>query len=109
MGRHTPFQRIYLGMDTLVINTYGGSNPAAPAPLNNPGGLLYNGADLYIADTTDNRVQEVPGSSGTQWGISMTAGDVYTIAGSASGAAGYSGDGGAALLALLNAPRGLAF
>ena len=53
---------------------------------------------------TGNRIEEVPGSSGTQWGISMTAGDVYTIAGSPSGNFGTSPDGTPASQSLLNAP-----
>ena len=38
--------------------------------------------NLYIADTGNNRVQEVAAATGTQWGQAMTAGDIYTIAGS---------------------------
>jgi len=38
--------------------------------------------NIYIADTSNNRVQEVAATTHSQWGISMTAGDVYTIAGS---------------------------
>ena len=49
--------------------------------------------DLYIADTSNNRIQEVPASMGTQWGISMTVGHIYTVAGSATGASGDSSDG----------------
>jgi YD repeat-containing protein len=104
----TPVPADIYTLDGLATDT-GDGLAANQAPLNNPGGLVYNGGNLYIADTSDNRVQEVPGSSGTQWGISMTAGDVYTIAGSAAGAAGYVGDGGPAGSALLHAPRGLAF
>ena len=43
--------------------------------LNHPQGLAFDSAgDLYIADTWDNRIEEIPAASGTQWGISMTAG-----------------------------------
>jgi hypothetical protein len=65
------------------------------------------GGDLLIADT-GNRVRLVAGSScstGCPFGLaSMTAGDIYTIAG--NGTQGYSGDGGPATSAraLLN-PR----
>jgi len=104
----TPVPSDIYTLDGLATDT-GDGLAATQAPLNNPGGLVYNGGNLYIADTSDNRVQEVAGTTGTQWGISMTAGDVYTIAGSAAGAAGYVGDGGAAASALLHAPRGLAF
>ena len=40
--------------------------------------------DLYIADAGNNRIQEIAAASGTQWGQSMTAGDIYTVAGSAA-------------------------
>ena len=39
----------------------------------------------------------------------MTAGDVYTIAGSATGTSGYSGNGGASTSAELSTPKALAF
>ena len=65
---------------------------------------LDSSGDLYIADTANNRVQEVAAATGTQWGQSMTANDIYTVAGSSSGTSGYTGDGGAATSALLNGP-----
>jgi len=98
--------------DLYTLDGLGTSNgnggPAALAPLDSPQGVLSAGGNLYIADTDGQRVQEVAGSSGTQWGIAMIAGDVYTIAGSATGVAGTSGDGGAAGQALLAAPQGVA-
>jgi len=98
--------------DLYTLDGLGTSNgnggPAASAPLGSPQGVLSAGGNVYIADTDGQRVQEVAGSSGTQWGIAMIAGDVYTIAGSATGVAGKSGDGGAAGLALLAAPQGVA-
>jgi RHS repeat-associated protein len=88
-------------------NGDGGS--ATAAPLNSPGGLNPpHNTNTYIADTSGNRIQVVAGTSGTYWGVAMTAGDVYTIAGSATGVQGHSGDGGAALSALLNDPAGVA-
>ena len=79
------------------------------AVLTHPQGLAFDAAgDLYIADTWDNRIQELAAASGTQWGQSMTAGDMYTVAGSSSGQSGTSGDGGPAASALLYAPPGIA-
>ena len=69
---------------------------------------LDSSGDLYIADTFNNRIQEVPAASGSEWGQSMTAGDIYTVAGSSSGTAGSSGDGGAVKSALLHYPCGIA-
>ena len=44
----------------------------------------------------------VAATSGTFYGIAMTAGDIYTVAG--SGAAGYAGDSGPATAARLSSP-----
>jgi RHS repeat-associated protein len=93
-------------MDGLRTNT-GDGGGAGAGPLDAPAGVFVNGSGTYIADALDNRVQEVPAASGTQWGISMTAGDVYTIAGSATAASGSSGDGGPAASALLSDPQGV--
>ena len=48
----------------------------------------------------------VPVSSGTYFGQSMTANDIYTIAGNGTG--GYLGDGGVATATELNIPEGVA-
>jgi RHS repeat-associated protein len=83
--------------------------PATGAYLNHPWGILVDPAgNLYIADSGNNRVQEVPAASGTQWGQPMTAGDMYTIAGQANGTGGTGGDGGPAASAQLNNPIALA-
>ena len=66
---------------------------------------LDSAGDLYIADYGNNRAQEVAASTGTQWGTSMTADDIYTVAGSSSGTSGHSGDNGAATSALLHSPN----
>ena len=83
--------------------------PATQAYLDDPWGITIDAAgDLYIADTGNNRIQEVPAAAGTQWGQSMTAGYMYTIAGAQYGTEGYSGDGGPAASALLGDPIALA-
>jgi len=86
---------------TGIITTYAGTGTAGyngdgisatTAALNTPWSVSF-GADgsLYIADLTNNRVRQV-----------TTAGTIRTVAG--AGGAGFTGDGGAATTALLNAP-----
>ena len=70
---------------------------ATSAELDSPAGLALDAAgDLYIADSHNQRVREV----------NATTGIIATIAG--TGAAGFSGDGGAATAARLDLPTALA-
>jgi trimeric autotransporter adhesin len=73
----------------------GDDGPATGATLHAPYGLNIDGSgNLYVADSGNNVVRLV-----------STAGIISTFAG--SGAAAYSGDGGAAISAALNNPQGL--
>ena len=83
-----------------VITTFAGGGigdggPASAAALRGTEGvfLVPSGA-VYIADTDNNRIRMVD-----------SLGVITTVAG--SGGAGYSGDGGSAARAELNAPRGV--
>jgi YD repeat-containing protein len=98
-----------------VAGTYSGSGTsgdggtATSALLEAPEGVAIDPAgDLFIADTSNGRVQEVAAATGPQWGQSMTTGDIYTVAGSESGTSGSSGDGGPAKGALLDLPESVA-
>jgi trimeric autotransporter adhesin len=62
--------------------------------------------NLVISDRTNNRVRVVAEQPGTFYGVSMTAGNIYTVAG--NGTSGFSGDGGPAIDASLNGPNGTA-
>jgi RHS repeat-associated protein len=74
---------------------------ATSALLWQPVGLAFSTAgDLYIADGKNNRVVEVPAANGTQWSKSMTASDMYTVAGSIT--KGETGDGGPATAAQMS-------
>jgi trimeric autotransporter adhesin len=77
------------------------------AVLENPGGIALDAnGNLVIADTGDNRVRVVPQTTGTFYGVPMTAGDIYTVAG--NGTAGYTGDGIPAVSAELSNPKAVA-
>ncbi len=53
-------------------------------------GAGTHGSDLYIADAGNNRIQEIAATTETEWGQSMTATFVYTVAGSSAGTSGQS-------------------
>ncbi len=95
-----------LNLTTGIITTVAGNGAAAfagdtglavNASLNSPGALaIASNGDILIADTINYRVRLV----------SLGNGNIYTFAGSAT--PGFSGDGGPATSAQLNAPTGLA-
>ncbi|WP_162537524.1 choice-of-anchor D domain-containing protein [Granulicella sp. WH15] len=75
----------------------GDGGPAISAELNSPYGLAFDKAgNLYVADSSNNRIRMVAASSGT----------ITTVAG--TGTHGFSGDGGAAIHAEMGSPFGVA-
>ncbi|TEB14137.1 Serine/threonine-protein kinase PknD [Pelotomaculum sp. FP] len=92
-----------------VYGQSGDDIPATSALLLDPSDVTVDGSgNLYIADRSSsrNQVRMVAAHTGTLYGISMTAGNIYTVAG--NGSAGFSGDGGPAAGAQLNRPSGVA-
>lgn len=82
------------GNGSPVFSGDGGA--ATNAGLNYPRGVALDAnGNLFIADTSDNRVRKVD-----------TNGFITTVAGKSG--SGFSGDGGAATNASLNSPRGVA-
>jgi len=93
-----------VSLDGTIATVAGGSTasalgdggPATSAALSNPGGVTVDSAgNIYIADSDHNRVRQV-----------SPAGIITTVAGNGTG--GYSGDGGLATIASINAPWGVA-
>lgn len=73
-----------------------------------PYGVAVDAEDnLYFADSDLSAIRMVPKQDGTYFGIAMTAGRVYTVAG--NGTAGSTGDNGAPTSASLNYPTAVAF
>ena len=83
----------------------GDGGPATSAELSAPQGVRvdHNG-NLVIADAGNDRVRVVAASTGTFYGVPMTTGDIYTVAG--DGIRGFSGDFGPATSAELNGRPG---
>jgi secreted PhoX family phosphatase len=87
-------------------NSISNGSPATSASLNYPEAVTIDATgNLVIADTVHYLVRVVAVSTGTYYGQAMTAGDIYTIAG--TGRFGSSGDGGPATEAELGMPDGL--
>jgi hypothetical protein len=85
----------------------GDGGPAASATLDGPQGVTMDAAgNLVIADTGNSVIRVIAGRDGTFYGVPMTAGDIYTVAG--TGAQGFSGDGGPAISAQVSVPAGVA-
>src|SRR5205807_2967618 len=87
---------IYTVAGTGTFGFSGDGGPATAAELGSPGQTAVDGAgNLVIADSANDRVRVVAARAGTFYGQAMTAGDIYTVAGTGTG--GFSGDGGPAL------------
>ena len=84
---------------TAVFGFSGDGGPAVNAALWSPSGVAVDGAgNLFIADTDNHRIRKVD-----------SAGVISTVAGTGSfGFGGFSGDGGSATAAQLDAPAGVA-
>ncbi|HET6916197.1 MAG TPA: IPT/TIG domain-containing protein [Acidimicrobiales bacterium] len=95
-------------MHTIAGNGTPGFNAdgiaATSSELSGPAGVAYDDlGNLYIADSSNNRVRMIPQSAGNFYGVPLTAGDIYTVAGTGTG--DYSGDGGPSGMADLYSPE----
>ncbi len=76
----------------------GEGGAATSAELDGPTGIAEDAqGDLFIADSDNCRVREVPAASGAHFSVHMTAGHIYTIAGGKCGATGQSTSAGGPL------------
>lgn len=92
----TPAGIISTAVGNGISGFSGDGGQAKHANVSFPSGILFDTAgNLLFSDKSNNRIRKVDAS-----------GIITTIAG--NGTAGYSGDGGPATAASLNAPRGMA-
>ena len=83
-------------ISTIAGSTFGDGAPAVFGRLNMPTAVAKDkNGNVYVADTGHNSVRKIAAD-----------GTITTLAG--TGVAGYSGDGGPAVSAQLNQPRGVA-
>ena len=88
----------------------GDGGPALEAEFDGPYGVAFDNAvppNLLISEYFNSVVRVVAASTDTFYGQSMTALDVYRIAGALDASSGYSGDGGPATAAHLYIPTGI--
>lgn len=87
-----------------------GSSPngtvASVAQLDDPSDVVVDSAgDRFVLNSASSTVEEIPASNLDAYGISMTEGEIYDVAG--SGASGDSGDSGPGYLAKLDHPAAI--
>jgi sugar lactone lactonase YvrE len=106
-GVHVVAGHIYTVAGDGSPSSGGDGGPATAASLDQPLGIAVDTfGNLIVSDYIGQRVRIVAGATGTFYGVPMTAGDIYTVAG--TGTQGTSGDGGPAAAAQLDSPAGLA-
>ncbi|HEY2309362.1 MAG TPA: hypothetical protein VGI05_26090 [Streptosporangiaceae bacterium] len=91
---------------TGTAGPLGDGGPAASATLTTCGVTLDPSGNLVIADLGGSRIRVVAASTGTFYGQAMTAGDIYTVAG--TGQFGFAGEGALATTANLDGPSAVA-
>src|ERR1051326_8919 len=91
-----------------LVNSYGGDGGLATRARLGPlgGAGLDQDKNVLVADLSNGRIRMIAAMSGTFYGIAMTAGDIYTVAG--NGGYGFAGDGGPATAAELGRPEAVA-
>ena len=84
--------------------SFGEGGPATSAQLSSPWGLdVDTHGNVLFADLLNQRIRVVAGAAGTFYGVAMTSGNVYTIAGN-GGSGTYGSDGVSATSTALNFP-----
>ena len=104
-GRTMTAGDIYTVAGNGTVGFSGDGGPATAAEFFDPSGVVADAAgDLVIADSGNSRVRVLAAKTGFFYGLPMTAGNIYTVAG--AGTSGL-GDGGPAITAEVQ-PAGLA-
>ncbi len=83
-------------------NSFANGVPATSSGVDAGGVAVDGNGNLIIGDAGNHEVRVVAATTGTSYGVPMTAGDIYAIAGRHQ--VGLSGDGGPSTAALLCSP-----
>ena len=106
-GQRMTAKDIYTVAGDGTAGFSGDGGPATQAELSIPGAVAVDShGNLVIADSGNDRVRVVARHTGSFYGQPMTAGDIYTVAG--TGMTGLSGDGGPATSAAIDSVQGVA-
>jgi hypothetical protein len=104
-GVHMTAGEIYTVAGTGSFGFSGDGGPATKAEITDSAVTIDSAGNLVISDQQSYQIRVVAASSGTFYGIPMTAGDIYTVAG---GGSGGLGDGGPGTKATISYVDGLA-
>jgi trimeric autotransporter adhesin len=106
-GQKMTVGNVYSIAGTGLTGFSGDGGPATQAELNTPAGVgIDQAGNVVFADQRNERIRVIAAKTGTFYGQAMTAGDIYTIAG--TGTAAFAGDGGPASSAEFSAPDAVA-
>jgi hypothetical protein len=101
----TGYISTFAGTGTGGNNGDGGAPTAAQ--FSYPSDIVFDSkGNLLMCDRDANVIRFIANVTGTFYNVAVTAGKIYTVAG--TGAAGNTGDGGAATSAKLHGPEGIA-
>jgi hypothetical protein len=87
-GVHMTAGEIYTVAGTGSFGFSGDGGPATKAEITDNAVTIDSAGNLVISDQQSYQIRVVAASSGTFYGIPMTAGDIYTVAGGGSGGLG---------------------
>jgi hypothetical protein len=106
-GQHMKTGHVYVVAGKDSDSSTRSGVPAGEARLN-PAGLAIDATgNLVISNYQDNQLDVVADATGTFYGVPMTAGDLYIVAGYGRRHRGFWGDGGPSTKAALDQPTGV--
>ncbi len=95
-------------LTSTTAGSRGDAGASTSAQLRSPAGVAVDSAgNIYISDLGNQAIRMISVATTTNFGISMSANSLYTIAGTLT-SSGFSGDGAVATSSQISAPQGIA-